>query len=193
MNIQKMREAATLIRSLEPPFKIRFESYRDGGTKSCLIKDSRDREVEFTLDNTLGSTTKGELFYGYPKSEHAILIEKGSELHNELGPMLQKYINRVYEDNSYTNSIADIFCKELNIPVEWKMEKEIKIEIEIQPLPYVRQRKIEATLEELICSSCGEAMERYDSLLMEYRYRCTKCGTKCNSSVKYPRVAHEQY
>lgn len=192
MNIETMRAAAQLIRMLQPPFKISFDSYRDGGTKLCTVVDTNGTSVELTIDNRGESTTKGCLFVGYPGKETSVEIEVGSDIHKELGSILGKYIKRVYEDKDYVINIANCFCSKLNLPdfSDGEIKEEAK-KLEIPILPYVRERKVECTLEELICAECGEIMEKHNYSLMSYYYKCPFCKVQFNSNVEYPRISRD--
>jgi len=69
-----------------------FDMYRDGGT----IRISTNEGI-FCFDDRQMSTTKGRLYYGYPKPDDSNLIENSEELEYKIIKSLKSYKNKLYQ------------------------------------------------------------------------------------------------
>jgi hypothetical protein len=60
--------------------------FKDGGT----IMITTDKGV-FSIDNRLFTSTKGKLFFGYPKDDNKNIINDPTEIRNEILDSLDNY------------------------------------------------------------------------------------------------------
>lgn len=65
---------------------IKIDGYLDGGT----IKIVTNEEIYY-IDSRIGTTTKGSIFFNYPKDDNSNIVEEQDEVKSKLKNALEKY------------------------------------------------------------------------------------------------------